>query len=308
MAPTRSTLIIKFDPEFSCLLSAESPTPIHIFALLTQPLSGTCHTLNTLAAKARHAGSTKGSSTSANNNIQSRVFAADVTVIGAEPTDNADGGAASIAAAAAMPQQACLKYAMGVEEVAALRCEGLLYSRELAALADVAVPKTYGFFTGGTELAPVACLVMDLCVSTEVLRSANEFWCVLLPTTSALACNSDCVCFVDVWGALHSRLAMLALCKVHAAGVLHNTSLNLRHFVMKGKKVFLVDFALAMVHQCENAHPALWNEALRPAAVTEDCWAECGELIVAERNIFSQIGEQLPLKINPLPGLTTVVL
>jgi tRNA A-37 threonylcarbamoyl transferase component Bud32 len=101
---------------------------------------------------------------------------------------------------------------------------------------------------------------------------------------------------------------MLALCKVHAAGVLHNTPLHLRHFVMKGKKVFLIDFALAMVHQCENAHPVLLNQALRPAAVTEDCRSECGELIVAERNIFLQIGEQLPIKINPSLGLTTVVL
>ena len=103
---------------------------------------------------------------------------------------------------------------------------------------------------------------------------------------------------------------MLTLCKVHAAGVRHNTPLHLRHFVMKGKKVFLVDFALAMVHQCENAHPVLL-EALRPSvttAVTEDCQSECGELIVAERNIFSQIGEQLPLKINPSTGWTAVIL
>ena len=102
---------------------------------------------------------------------------------------------------------------------------------------------------------------------------------------------------------------MLALCKVHAAGVLHNMSLHLRHFVMKGKKVFLVDFALAMVHKCENAHPVLW-EALKPAvsAVAEDCQSECGELIVAERNIFSQIGEQLPLKFNASHGWTTVAL
>ena len=186
MTPTRSTLIIKSDPDFSCMLSSESPTPIHIFALLTQPLSGTCHTLNTFAAKTRHAGYTKehsiGADTSVNNNTRSRVFAADVTVIAAESTDSADGGADRRAAAAAMPQQVCLKYAMGVEEVTALRYEGILYSRELAALADVAVPKTYGFFTGGTEAAPVACLVMDLCVSIDILRSANEFWCVLPPT------------------------------------------------------------------------------------------------------------------------------
>jgi hypothetical protein len=198
MAPSRSTLIIKFDPEFSCLLSTESPTPIHIFALLTQPLSGKCHTLNTFAAKARHAGGTKDSNTSAdtsvNDNTQSRVFAADITVIGSKATDSADGGAAANLAsstAAAMPQQACLKYGMGVEEVAALRSEGMLYSRELAALADVAVPKTYGFFTGGTLAAPIACLVMDLCMSTETLRSANEFWCVFsfppTATTTTLA-------------------------------------------------------------------------------------------------------------------------
>ncbi len=77
---------------------------------------------------------------------------------------------------------------MGVEEVAALRCEGILYSRDLAALADVAVPKTYGFFTGGTEAAPVACLVMGLCVSTEMLRSANEFWCVFSPHLFGALC------------------------------------------------------------------------------------------------------------------------
>ena len=98
---------------------------------------------------------------------------------------------------------------------------------------------------------------------------------------------------------LRSRLAILAVCKVHAVGVMHNTLLNLRHFVMKGKKVFLVDFASAMVHPCSNAHPVLWDQAFKPAVVTEHNQPECGELIIAERNIFSQIGEQLPLKIAP---------
>jgi hypothetical protein len=192
MAPSRSTLIIKFDPDVSCLLSAESPTPIHIFALLTQPLSGTCHTLHTLTAKTPHAGGTKqpnsSAKTSVNDNTGSRVFAADVTIITADATGSAEGagGKASLASAATMPQQACLKYAVGVEEVAALRWEGLLYSHELAALADVAVPKTYGFFTGGTVAVPVACLVMDLCVSTEKLGSANEFWCVSPPAALSL--------------------------------------------------------------------------------------------------------------------------
>jgi hypothetical protein len=188
---TCSTLIVKSQAgaEFSSLLSADSPTPIHIHALLTQPLSGKCHTLNTLiAAKSRHRGRTHEPSATAennnlNNNVQRHIFAADITVIAADPTDSADGGTASkAAAAAAIPSQACLKYATGAEEVAAIRREGMLYSRELAPLADVAVPRTYGFFTGGTEATPIACLVMDLCVSTELLRSTNEFWCVFSPS------------------------------------------------------------------------------------------------------------------------------
>jgi hypothetical protein len=178
-------LIIKSGADFSCLLSADSPTPIHIHALLTQPLSGKCHTLNTPIAKSRcggYAHEPSASTENDNNNVQRHIFAADITAIAADPADSTDGGTASQAAAAAIPSQACLKYAMGVEEVAALRREGMLYSRELAPLADVAVPRTYGFFTGGTEAVPIACLVMDLCVSTELLRSANEFWCVLSPS------------------------------------------------------------------------------------------------------------------------------
>jgi tRNA A-37 threonylcarbamoyl transferase component Bud32 len=101
---------------------------------------------------------------------------------------------------------------------------------------------------------------------------------------------------------------MLAVCKVHALGVMHNTPLNLRHFVMKGKKVFLVDFALAMVHQCGNAYPVLCDQAFKPAAITEHNQLECGELIMAERNIFSQIGEKLPMKIIPPCGLMAVAL
>lgn len=190
MTSTRSTLIIKSGADFSCLLSAESPSPIHIHALLTQPLSGKCHTLNTLiAAKSRRGGRTYEPSATAennNNNVQRHIFATDITAIAADPTDSADGGTASQAAAAAIPSQACLKYATGAEEVAVLRREGMLYSRELAPLADVAVPRTYGFFTGGTEATPIACLVMDLCVSTQLLRSTNEFWCVLSPSHCTL--------------------------------------------------------------------------------------------------------------------------
>ncbi|KAI9511104.1 hypothetical protein F5148DRAFT_1009999 [Russula earlei] len=170
-----------------------------------------------------------------------------------------------------MPVRACLKYAEGADEVDALRREATLYGRELAALAGVAVPRTYGLYVGGTEAVPIACLVMELCVGAEVRRSADEL----------------------------GRLAILALCKVHAVGVMHNTPLDLRHFVMKGKKVFLVDFALAVVHRCENAHPVLWDKNFSPVVAAPHDLAECTELVEAERNIFSQVGENLPMKISP---------
>ena len=40
---------------------------------------------------------------------------------------------------------------------------------------------------------------------------------------------------------------MLMLCKVHKAGVMHNMVLDLCHFVMKGKQVFLVDISNALI-------------------------------------------------------------
>lgn len=191
MTSARSTLIIKSGAEFSCLLSADSPTPIHIFALLTQPLSGTCHTLNTLAAKLRHASGIKEPSVGAStDNARRHVFAADVTAIATDLAASTDGVAGSLAAAVAIPPQACLKYATGVDEVTALHREAMFYGHELAALADIAVPRTYGFYTGGTEASPVACLVMDLCMSTEMLRSADEFWYVCLPHHIWRLCNS----------------------------------------------------------------------------------------------------------------------
>jgi hypothetical protein len=86
---------------------------------------------------------------------------------------------------------------------------------------------------------------------------------------------------------------MSALCKVHAAGVMHNTPLDLRHFVMKGKQVFLVDYSCAMAHPCGNAHPVLYQDGFSPIRDDEHDPSECRELREAEQNIFWQFGERL---------------
>jgi len=74
-----------------------------------------------------------------------------------------------------LPSRVCLKYAAGVEVVAALRREDSLHRHDLAELAGVAVPQTYGFFTGGTMTAPIGCLIMELCMSTEMLKIPDNF-------------------------------------------------------------------------------------------------------------------------------------
>ena len=189
----------------------------------------------------------------------------------------------------ALPPRVCLKYAAGVEAVAALRREELLYRHELAELAGVAVPQTHGFFTGGTMVAPIACLIMELCMSTEMLKSPDEFWCVMV---FARPSEFQVYLISSLWLG-GSRLAMLTLCKVHAAGVMHNTRLDLRHFVMKGKQVFLVDFSDALIHPCGNAHPVLFKDARSRFKDDDHDQSECQELINAERGIFLQIGERL---------------
>jgi len=138
----RSTLSIEFGLGRRFFLFTYSSTPVHIAAALKHPLSGVCHTMRQFPRKFGTSGSTRRN-----------VFAAELTITGSCST---------------IPPLVCLKYAAGTEAVADLRREWLFYCRELAELAGVAVPQTYGFFTGGTMAAPIACLIMELCLSTEM--------------------------------------------------------------------------------------------------------------------------------------------
>lgn len=235
----RTTLSIEFGLGRRCYLFSLSPTPVYIAATLKHPLSGVCYTMRKFARNF-----SVGAGTRRN------VFAADLAITGSYPT---------------LPTRVCLKYAAGTEAVAALQRENLLYRQDLAELAGVAVPQIYGFFRGGTMAAPIACLIMELCMSTEMLKTPDEF----------------------------CRLAMLTLCKVHKAGVMHNTVLDLRHFVMKGKQVLLVDFSDALIHPCGNAHPVVHEDAHSRCGDDDHDQSECQELVKAEQNIFLQIGERL---------------
>lgn len=150
----RTTLSIEFGLGRRYFLFSLSPTSAHIAATLKHPLSGVCHTMRKFARNF-----SVGAGTRRN------VFAADLAITGDCPT---------------LPTRVCLKYAAGAEAVAALYRENILYSQDLADLAGVAVPHVYGFFRGGTMTSPIACLIMELCMSTEMLKTPDEFWCVII--------------------------------------------------------------------------------------------------------------------------------
>jgi hypothetical protein len=175
----RGMLTIEFSPGQRCILFSRTPTPMHITATLKHPLSGVCHALR---SRERRVSRTAGV-----RSTQSNVFVAELSESAVPGSSNnecdsqypdygASGDEVNRLPTTGLPRLVCLKYAAGVEAAAALRREELLYSRELAPLAGIAVPRTYGLFTGGTIAAPIACLLMELCASTVTLKNADEFW------------------------------------------------------------------------------------------------------------------------------------
>jgi len=91
-----------------------------------------------------------------------------------------------------VPKHVCVKLARGVDEVVRLSHEASIYRKHLVKLWGIAVPKMYGFFIGHHDDAPVACLLLELCLGPDApLRDAEEFMCVpcsLLPSL-VVSCN-----------------------------------------------------------------------------------------------------------------------
>ena len=67
------------------------------------------------------------------------------------------------------PEQCCIKIAYGDQEYRNLVKEYDYYSLELQSLGGIAVPCCHGFFGAEIEGEMVGCLVMDLCIGTDVI-------------------------------------------------------------------------------------------------------------------------------------------
>ncbi|KAI0314717.1 hypothetical protein OF83DRAFT_1063350, partial [Amylostereum chailletii] len=60
-----------------------------------------------------------------------------------------------------------VKWAKGKSEVDLLQHEATLYAGKLKPLWGIAVPKFFGLFKGPQENAPVACMLLELCLGAS---------------------------------------------------------------------------------------------------------------------------------------------
>ncbi|KAJ7716330.1 hypothetical protein DFH07DRAFT_762497 [Mycena maculata] len=116
-----------------------------------------------------------------------------------------------------------IKVARGKENVEDLEREMGFYENQLKGLQGTVVPKCYGFYTTKVQGTPLGCLLLEYCSGPHA---------------------------VDRERVAHYN--MRAAYALHAAGVLHGDLLDGRHFVPMGRETRIVDFAVAVPHQCVN--------------------------------------------------------
>ncbi|KAJ6551656.1 hypothetical protein B0H19DRAFT_1031018 [Mycena capillaripes] len=116
-----------------------------------------------------------------------------------------------------------LKVARGKEEVEEMEWEAGFYEHQLKDLQGTVVPKCYGFYTAKVHGTSLGCLLLEYCsgppVEPERVPEVN-------------------------------RKIVRAAYALHKAGVLHGDLLDGHHFVLMGRDIRIVDFSVAVPHQC----------------------------------------------------------
>jgi len=76
---------------------------------------------------------------------------------------------------------------------------------------------------------------------------------------------------------------MLAVCKIHQAGVAHGGLGRGHHIVRMGGDVRIIDFSLAVRHRCPNSTPVLTDSKKIRRSGEALPAAQCQELALVER-------------------------
>ncbi|KAJ7026115.1 hypothetical protein C8F04DRAFT_966886 [Mycena alexandri] len=118
-----------------------------------------------------------------------------------------------------------IKVAHGKEALEEMEREAGFYEHQLKSLQGTVVPKLYGFYTTRVNGTPLGCLLLEYCSGPPVGRERI---------------------------AEMNRKALHAAYALHDAGVLHGDLLSAHHFVPMGRDIRIVDFGVAVTHQCVN--------------------------------------------------------
>ncbi|KAK0208661.1 hypothetical protein DFS33DRAFT_464000 [Desarmillaria ectypa] len=141
-----------------------------------------------------------------------------------------------------------IKVARTKTELSFLQWEEKVYNQYLRGLQGTVVPKCYGLFGANNGGRKTGCLVLEHCATTNI-RHAD-----------------------------YSRKIMIAISKIHQAGIAHGNVKPSSHILTTPDGVRIIDFSNASLHECPNATPRL--------ADTRDAHAreagQCEELVVLE--------------------------
>lgn len=194
-----------------------------------------------------------------------------------------------------VPKDMCLKLARGIDGVVHLSHEASVYRKELAKLWGIAVPRMHGFFVGHHDNAPVAALLLELCIGPEDLRyDAEEF--MYVPFDYIVAFFFTLMLLI-VGLNMDSRLAMQTVRKVHDIGITQNLPLELHHFVMKDHNVLLVNFSHAVTHQCKAASACTDQRICHDEEdELEEDEFECDELMTIAKEDMRAVSVSLPIE------------
>ncbi|KAJ8084558.1 hypothetical protein AAF712_004304 [Marasmius tenuissimus] len=130
-----------------------------------------------------------------------------------------------------------LKIARGQDQVRMLYHEAQVYQGELKPLQGTVVPKYHGSFMTRIDGTEVAVMVLEYCGNTPQQMAMKQ-----IPTVE------------------YTRKLMIAICKLHQAGVVHGSiRLDQQHHILEvGHELRIVDFTNAgRFHTCVGGTPVL---------------------------------------------------
>ncbi|KAK0215061.1 hypothetical protein IW262DRAFT_1513983 [Armillaria fumosa] len=169
-----------------------------------------------------------------------------------------------------------IKVARTEKEFSFLQWEERVYNQCLRGLQGTVVPKCYGLFGTNDRGRKTGCLVLEYCAPANNIRHAD-----------------------------YCRKVMVAITKIHQAGIIHGDVRRSSHVLSTPDGVRIVDFSNAKIHECPNAKPRLIDPRYAPGSEKQ-----CNELMILENGYGVADGQHLDgmLQTNmpvPLPVVHT---